>query len=740
MKKKVVIIPLSILISLFLILLIIPFFVNLNKFKPQIQQAIASNLNAKIDFSSVELTIFSGLGFKLNDVVLINTDSTFKDTKLLQVKEVKFNTQLFPLLAGKIVSTINIDSPNINLVKNNDINNINSLFIQNKKEEITQDNQVKKTEENTPSRSQEKNKTEKSISTDKNAMEKSISPEEKSDNLKLAKRFTMESFILRNANISLLTKEKNRPQEKPILIQNLNLTLTNIGIDKEMHLIFSTDVNVTNKDYTINGPISLRISANTAMNQSQWSKTTFKSDLNLDSLTIKYKNVFTKSNDIPFHLVFKGEAEPNLIQLDNFALNLQSLNLEGKITVHDFIKLLTEGTLRLYSNSVSSLNKILPQYKQLLSKGNFEFSTHFKGLVSNTDSFASSSKLKAEFFNSDIDLSAQETSIKPLKAQVQVLSKTLNLGEIAKPFTTSATNKDNSVIAYDNLKLNNLDLNASIEGNKINVPKLKLDIFNGNLTSNFSADLNSDPLSYQGNMNFKNIQIEDIIQIIDLKNEKSPLVGVADLQFNFDGKGTTKEFVSKTLNAKGNYLFHSGNLNNKGLLSVVSTELVKYKDKIKIPGIETGASKLQNFDLGKNAKSDLKNAKGTFEVKNGRVLIDSLIASDQGNIKLDASVGLDESLEGTALYISDKQTADSLVSLDKNFSYILNKEKKLELNLILGGSVSSPSVQIDPKNLTSNITSNTMQLLKSNPEIKKATEGAKEFLKKQGLDLSHFGF
>ena len=69
-------------------------------------------------------------------------------------------------------------------------------------------------------------------------------------------------------------------------------------------------------------------------------------------------------------------------------------------------------------------------------------------------------------------------------------------------------------------------------------------------------------------MNFKNIQIEDIIQIIDLKNEKSPLVGVADLQFNFDDKGTTKEFVSKTLNAKGNYLFHSGNLNNKGLLFV----------------------------------------------------------------------------------------------------------------------------------------------------------------------------
>src|SRR6185503_7476158 len=130
------------------------------------------------------------------------------------------------------------------------------------------------------------------------------------------------------------------------------------------------------------------------------------------------------------------------------------------------------------------------------------------------------------------------------------------------------------------------------------------------------------------------------------------------LSFIFNGKGTTREVIAKTLNVKGNYAFYTGKLNINSILGLASEQLQKYTANINIPGLNTGLSKLGAINLGQNAQKDLKNAKGNFEVQNGKIILNNDITSDQGDIKLNTTVGLDESLGGTALYTASKEIND----------------------------------------------------------------------------------
>ncbi len=721
-------------VLVFIAILILPFVIDLSRFKPQIQQAVSKQLNVNIDFESIQLTIFSGLGFKLENVSLVNTDVHFQNVKLLQVKEIKFQTQVVPLFSGKIIGFVEIDSPNIKIVKEGDVNNISSL--------------IKTTQSNAPS-------VEAPVAPAGGNADAVKSPDieiaKKQDDGNFVKNILIESFKINNAYISYLDKQSKK---NPILIQKLNLDVSNIGVDKDVKVIFSTDLNIKDDDYTVKGPLSLKIVAKTALEATKWKNSTFKGDLYLNELNINYKNIFVKSDKIPFHFDFEGKATPELLVLNNFSLNLQSLDLQAQVNIQDFKKLKSDIHFNLSSKNVTSLGEILPQYKTLLTKGTFNLDSSVGGLLSDTNTIHSSSKLSANLYQSDIRLQLDETSIKPLQMRVQAQSNDLNVGEIVKPLMAAPSRKKEKSdfeIQYDNLKFHNFSLDTSLDGNVLSVKDFGLDIFNGNMASNFIVHLNENPLSYLGNIKFKHIQIQDLIKLVKFKEQTPPLEGVTDLTMSFNGQGTSQEAISKTLNANGAYAFSSGKLNMKSIMGLASEQLGKYTSSINIPGLDLGLSKINSIDLGQNKQKSLKNVKGNFEIKNGKIIVDNNITSDQGNIKLNATVGFDESLGGTAVYTSTKMVNNQLKALNKNFIYFFDSKGNLQLNLVLGGTISNPEVKIEAKNLQDNIMKNTTKALrdklkdeikeqlKNNPHAKKLEEGAKKLLKDK-LDLKQFGF
>lgn len=741
--KKVLIISI-VFVCLLALVLILPFVINLNRFKPEIQEVVSKQVNAKIDFDSIQLTILSGLGFKLENVSLINTDPRFKNTQLIHVKQVTFKTQVLSLLNGKIIGTVFIGSPNINILKDKDLNNVITLV---KVVPVVE----KKQEQSIPAPESKTQLPENKTQLPEN---KTQLPENKTQTVDVqnggnnfVKNILIKSFKIENAKISF---QDIGNKKVPILIEKLNLNISNIGVDREKEVIFSTNVDLNEANYNITGPVSLTMKVKTALENSKWKNSEFKGELNLSKLKLNYKDAFVKSQTVPFLMAFSGLVTPNTLTLSHFLLTLQNLGMDGQINIQDFQKLNATIALSLFSKNVASLAEILPKHKQFLSKGNFQLDLNAKGMLSDTNSMTSKIKLVANLANSDISLNATESSLKPLKATLQAQSVTLNLGEMIKPFLTPSPKKEDALFDLRKLKFEHFSLDSTVDNNLVTVKELDLEIFKGSMESHFVANLKPAQPEINGHLNFIHIQLEDLVKVIQFK-EQSPIEGMTDLTCDFNGKGITRDVLFKTLNAKGNYLFKSGKLNIKSIIGIASEQLTKYLASVNIPGLSIGTSNLKNIDLGQYAQKSLKNAKGNFEIKNGKLIVDNNITSDQGDMKLNATVGLDESLGGKAVYTSTKSVRDELVSQNKNFAYLLDSKGYLQLNLILGGTITNPDVKIDPTNLANNILHNTTQAMrdkvkeqikekiKNNPEAQKIEDAAKKLLKDKGLDLGQFG-
>jgi AsmA protein len=98
----------------------IPFLVNVNNFRPQIEEALTSSLGRAVKVGNLSLSIFSGS--VRADQMSIADDSKFSTAAFIQAKSLKVGVELMPLVFSKQlnVTAIVIDHPEINLLRNRD--------------------------------------------------------------------------------------------------------------------------------------------------------------------------------------------------------------------------------------------------------------------------------------------------------------------------------------------------------------------------------------------------------------------------------------------------------------------------------------------------------------------------------------------------------------------------------------------------------------------------------------------
>ena len=770
---------------IFFLLLILPFMIDFNKFKPQIQNIFAEKLNAKVNFSSARLTIFSGLGIELKDISIENTDEVFMGAELFKVKDIKFKTELLPLLKGKFIGSIEIKNPEINLMRSAGRNNVTSLI---KKQALKNgEHGENKTDKNSP---QEENLTEaKTAPNSGNAF---------------ADKILIQSFEIKNATIHVYNV--SGPSEKEIAkIKNMNLVISNIGIAKDTKISFSTDVDIKDTDATVKGLISLNFIVNTELEGNEWKNSIFNANLSFDNLDINYKNAFVKKKSIPFHMSFSGMASPKNLVIENFKLDLQSLDSKAKVNINSFDKLNSDINFSLNSQNLSELGEILPQHKDMLLNATLNLKTRIVGALTQPETLDFNIDLKSKLSDSDINLVFDAKSVKPLLGSLKVQSQNLYLSKIIKPFMSKSTDEDkkgsnpkseNPVkneentesdsikstgsskkdeefslgdkekkllagsdfytdinigkLVYDNVTLNNFVLNSKIKNYTATLNKLSMNLFSGSLATTASADLAVYPVPYSGNMSLNGVKVEEIFKIIKSDSEKSPIEGRADIKMNFNARGMTKPSLSKTLNAKGGFLFNDGTLNTKNLVSLAGQQFNKFVNNSSFGAFQIDANSLKKLSLSddNSSKRSLKNQRGDFEIKDGKLLLRNNISSEQGLLKLHADIGIDESLNGNAIYIASNKIKENLLDQSKYAKYLLNEKGEFVLDLALAGTVTNPEVTINTsdlqarlvKNASKDLTNKLKEEIKKNPEAQKLQDEAKKLLEKNGVDLKKLGF
>jgi AsmA protein len=107
-----------VIVVLILIIVIAPFLIPVNHFRPQIEQQASAALGRKVEIGNLSLSLFSGsLGA---DNLSIADDPKFSSAPFLTAKSFNVGVEVMPLITSKTlnVTSIVIDSPQVSLIRN----------------------------------------------------------------------------------------------------------------------------------------------------------------------------------------------------------------------------------------------------------------------------------------------------------------------------------------------------------------------------------------------------------------------------------------------------------------------------------------------------------------------------------------------------------------------------------------------------------------------------------------------
>jgi AsmA protein len=121
MMKKTVYKVLAIVAALlFVVAIALPFLVNIDNFRPEIESNLGSALGRPVKVGNLGLSIFSG-SVKADELSIAD-DPKFSSSPFIQAKSLQVGVELLPLLFSKQlnVTQVRIDQPQINLLRGRD--------------------------------------------------------------------------------------------------------------------------------------------------------------------------------------------------------------------------------------------------------------------------------------------------------------------------------------------------------------------------------------------------------------------------------------------------------------------------------------------------------------------------------------------------------------------------------------------------------------------------------------------
>ena len=118
-RRKPLIILSGFLVLIVGTLAILPFLVDVNRIKVLAVSQVESTLQRKVSVQSADLTVFTGLGLQLRQVVVFE-DPQFGPVPFFKADSLRVRLKLLPLLSGKVrIGSVQLLNPEIRLVKNN---------------------------------------------------------------------------------------------------------------------------------------------------------------------------------------------------------------------------------------------------------------------------------------------------------------------------------------------------------------------------------------------------------------------------------------------------------------------------------------------------------------------------------------------------------------------------------------------------------------------------------------------
>jgi AsmA protein len=117
MARKVIYVVAGVVVVLILVAVLLPFVIDANRFRPEIESSLNTALNRKVDIGNIRLTILSG-GVTVENIT-ISDDPSFHTGPFLKAKSLSVNLELLPLIFSRAihVTGLTIDQPSVTLLR-----------------------------------------------------------------------------------------------------------------------------------------------------------------------------------------------------------------------------------------------------------------------------------------------------------------------------------------------------------------------------------------------------------------------------------------------------------------------------------------------------------------------------------------------------------------------------------------------------------------------------------------------
>jgi AsmA protein len=117
MARKAIYIAGGIVVLLLLVVALLPFVIDANRFRPEIESSLNSALNRKVEIGNIRLSILSG-GVVVENIS-ISDDPSFNTGPFLKAKSLSVNLEMLPLIFSRAIhiTGLTIDQPSVTLLR-----------------------------------------------------------------------------------------------------------------------------------------------------------------------------------------------------------------------------------------------------------------------------------------------------------------------------------------------------------------------------------------------------------------------------------------------------------------------------------------------------------------------------------------------------------------------------------------------------------------------------------------------
>lgn len=693
-------IVLGVLIGLFVIAAItVPFFVNVDKYRPQIVNAADQHLNGKLELGKLSLSLLGQIKIQIDGLQL--TDA--QGNKVVAVKDAYFHLPFSSVLSGSPSLTLNMEQPALNVIKEKSgkLNVMNLV-----KETPTQATQAATGQ---PQAAQPAGET-------------------KLPGIVAKSRLGMD---IRNA---LLTY-KDETMGSETKVSDLNVTARNLSLSHEMSLEVIANLDSETKaadkkggDTVVKGPVQLTATADPKVSDGKFRSVDLKAKLSMDDLDIRVGDVFHKAKGIDAHADLVMTASPEAAEIKSAIIKFFNAEVQGKGSLSNLSAKDATGktaavvNFAMKSNSIDlkPWNQLVPMLTEYELGGNADLSAEangpadklgYKALLKVNSLTAKAPNLKEQpkfdatvsvvtdqidhmlltmsAPGNDLKIQGKVVNFQAPKADIQVTSTGMDLDRLinfpppaekkqaqtekapAEKTAENAPPKSDLDASVEPLRTNkamqNLVANIGVNIREIkvkgavmsdivskmsmrdlvaSVDSASMKLFGGGMKASFSTNLRPKMPTYKFDTSVSRLDIAQAVSS-QFQTFKNTLTGLASFEMSGNGASFNTEPAKANLNSKGKFKVENAVFTTVDVGKMVSEGLNGAIGQIanKVPGLK--GKSIGNLQ-GKESRYDVVSS--DFTIRGGQFNAPNFVAKAAPNkgidLKGDVAVGLkDNSLK-----------------------------------------------------------------------------------------------